>query len=186
MATWAGWQGDLIAAANLPDTSDVHTFLNDWGDSEKTGCTNNPVVISRVTATSTKCKQLTTTRTAQNYPSSAVGAAAFAAQLGSGNFPALAAALRSGHPYQVPSQHDVIGDLITWGAVTFAYELQQNYGPPQGGGGGGGGPNAPRAHKGWRSMRQSFNHKMPASLHASQRSGRAALRTLQRARKVRL
>lgn len=186
MATWSGWQGDLIRAAGLPDVSDVHTFLTDWAAAEKTGCTNNPLVISRATATSTKCKKLTDTRTAQNYPSSAIAADAFSAQLHSGNFGALLDALKSGTPFQVTSPHDVEQDLVDWGAVTYAFELQQNYGPSQPEGSGGGGAQAPKLHGGWKSMRHSFNHSMPRSLHASHRSTQAALRELGRVRKVKL
>lgn len=45
---------------------------------------------------------------------------------------------------------------------------------------------APKAHKGWKAMRTSFNTKMPAALHSSHRTTAAALRTLQKARKVKL
>lgn len=45
---------------------------------------------------------------------------------------------------------------------------------------------APKAHKGWQSMRTTFNSKMPAALHSSHRTTAAALRSLAKARKVRL
>lgn len=48
------------------------------------------------------------------------------------------------------------------------------------------GVKAPRAHKGWNSLRDTFNTTMPKSLRASQHSTSAALRTLQKARKVKL
>jgi hypothetical protein len=50
-----------------------------------------------------------------------------------------------------------------------------------------GGPiKAPKAHGGWSDVRKSVNHRMPKSLRHSQRKTRAALRSLQRARRVRL
>lgn len=50
-----------------------------------------------------------------------------------------------------------------------------------------GGPiKAPKAHGGWGSIRKSVNRHMPGSLRRSQRKTRAALRTLHRARRVRL
>jgi hypothetical protein len=50
-----------------------------------------------------------------------------------------------------------------------------------------GGPiKAPKAHGGWTDVRKSVNRHMPAGLRRSQRKTRAALRTLSRARRVRL
>jgi hypothetical protein len=77
----------------------------------------------------------------------------------------------------------VLDDGVTRpnGDVVFKYSGTTQPRPP-----GPGAVKAPRAHKGWQAMRVSFNHKMPDGLHASQRSTDAALRMLQRVRKVRL
>lgn len=47
------------------------------------------------------------------------------------------------------------------------------------------GAGAAHAHHGWTDIRHSINHTMPAALRASQKSTRAALRSLGRGRKVR-
>jgi hypothetical protein len=50
-----------------------------------------------------------------------------------------------------------------------------------------GGPiKAAKAHHGWADVRKSVNRHMPHALSASQRNTRAALRTLHRARRVRI
>lgn len=46
--------------------------------------------------------------------------------------------------------------------------------------------NAPRAHKGWHELRRSMNTNWPHALRDSEKLTRAALRSLHRARKVRL
>lgn len=45
---------------------------------------------------------------------------------------------------------------------------------------------APQAHSGWASIQKSVNKRMPNSLRSADRSLEAALRSLNRARKVRL
>lgn len=45
---------------------------------------------------------------------------------------------------------------------------------------------AAHAHGGWNDLRRAFNHTMPASLRSVKRANRAALRSVARARKVRL
>lgn len=51
---------------------------------------------------------------------------------------------------------------------------------------GGGTVKAARAHGGWHDVRVSINKHMPAALRSSHRNTQAALRSLSRARKVRL
>lgn len=58
------------------------------------------------------------------------------------------------------------------------------YGGPTAGAGGG--ITASRAHHGWADVRHSLNHVMPGALRASETRTRAALRSLSRARKVKL
>jgi len=185
VATWQGWQTDLLKAAGLPTSADNRTFLTDWGAAEKTNCTNNPVVISFKARGSTNCKPLTNTRTAQNYQNHGQAGSAFSNQLHSGNFPHLLGALRDGTPFSVPSPHDVIADLIVWGAVNYAFQLEQNYGPGQPPPpSGGGGVHDSHALNGWNDLRHVVNHDMRPALLYSQRTTAAALRRLGHARKV--
>jgi hypothetical protein len=67
------------------------------------------------------------------------------------------------------------------GELVFDYAGKKKPGPP-----GDGSLNAAKAHGGWKSIRKSVNHHMPAALSKSQRTTQAALRTLNRAHKVRL
>ena len=53
--------------------------------------------------------------------------------------------------------------------------------PVSGGGGG-----TPHAHHGWAQIQRSVNHNLPHALNTSQRNTQAALRTLAKARRVRL
>lgn len=48
------------------------------------------------------------------------------------------------------------------------------------------GAKAAHLHSGWKDLRHSFNHDMPVSLANAHRSLAAGLRTVKRARKVRL
>lgn len=185
MSSWAGWQSQLLSAANLPGTSSNSAFLSDWNNSANSNCQNNPVDISRSATGATDCRPLTTSRTAKNYTSHAQAASTFAQQLQSGNFPHLFAALNSGTPYSVPSPHDVIADLILWGSASFAYMLSQNYGPPSGGGDGSVNIHAPQVLRGWKDVRHSAQTVMPEALRSSDKAIRRALQQLARARKVR-
>lgn len=77
----------------------------------------------------------------------------------------------------------VVDDGVTRpnGDLVFKYSGKTQPGPP-----GGGSVKAPRAHKGWNALRHTFNAEMPKAIRSSQHSTAAALRTLQKARKVRL
>jgi len=187
MAAWSGWITDLLAAAKLPYTQGNQTWMGDWHNSADSNCKNNPVDISRGATGATNCHKLTGTRTAKNYRSHGSAQTAFNGQLRSGNFPHLLAALKSGDPYGVAKPADVITDLEKWGSLTFAFELTQNYGPPHGQPPPpSGNIKAPQVHTGWRDLQHSFNSHMRQELDQAHRTTNAALRTLQKARKVRL
>lgn len=62
------------------------------------------------------------------------------------------------------------------------FSSSDTYGAPSGSGGI---LRGPHALSGWKALRRSVNKGMPEALNASQRSRRAALRSLSRARKVR-
>ena len=59
-------------------------------------------------------------------------------------------------------------------------------GPVPTSGGGGSSSHAPRAHSGWNDLRRTLNRDMPKALRTSEANTAAALRSLSRARRVRL
>lgn len=67
------------------------------------------------------------------------------------------------------------------GDIVFKYSGASPPQPP-----GGDGVKAPRAHQGWHDLRHSLNTKWPHALRDSERLTRAALRSIGRARRVRL
>ena len=190
MTTWAGWESQLADALNVQDTTEVGYLLRTWGSEEASTCANNPVAASRKASGSTNCKQLPNGLSAQNYTSRASGLAAAAAQLKSGNYPHLWAAIESGNPYNVVNTQQVADDLTKWGAqaTSVAYLLEVSNGtfgsgvplqaPP--------GIKAARLHRGYSDLQRSVNKHLPDALHSSRRSLNAGLRSLARARKVRL
>lgn len=187
MSVWSGWQAALIAKANIPDSIFNQDFLNEWHSNAASNCHFNPVDISHKTTGSTNCKGIGGGHTAQNYTTHAHSASAFASQLHSGSYPSLAAALKSGSPYTLGDKNGVVSDVAKWGSENFSFALSESFKPPgSGGGGGGGSPNAPSIHRGWTDLRKTVNSTVPDSVRYSDKLGRAALRDLQRARKVKL
>lgn len=184
MATWQGWQAQLLTAASLPTAEATQEFLFDWSQHAASDCQNNPVDISHVLGTRRDCHKLTATRTAQNYTTHGNAATAFKDEIHSRNFPHLLAALKVADPYQEPNPSSVAADLRVWGSPAFAtyYLSHSNVGTGAGGDGGSGA--IPHAHKGWEDLRKSVNHKLPGSLKQSDRNVAAALRSLGRGRKV--
>lgn len=67
------------------------------------------------------------------------------------------------------------------GDVIFKYSGKTQPGPPPGPG-----LDATQALKGWKALRKSVNKGMPQALNYAQRGNHAALRSLSRARKVKL
>jgi len=183
MSTWLHWQADLLEAANLPNTRLNRSFLTAWERSEPTTCHRNPLWISHKERGSTNCRRDSITgKHAQNYLSIGSAKAAFAAQLHSGAFGNLLNAFHSGNPY---SLHDVAADLVAidldyWPARKFAAQYANGQNPPAGT------LNAPQALAGWQSLRRSINRGMPQTLDHAQRVNGQTLRTLSRARKVRV
>src|SRR5215472_7936490 len=187
MATWNGWQEQLLTAAKLPTAESTQNFLYDWSQHATSDCRNNPVDISHAATGATNCHKLTKTRTAKKYVSHAQAATAFSAQIHSGNFPSLLAALKTADPYQSPDAAGVAADFSKWGSAAMAtyYTNHASTGSGSGSTGGGDGSFA-HAHNGWTDLQHSINDNMPAALRASQRNTSAALRALSKARKVRL
>lgn len=77
----------------------------------------------------------------------------------------------------------VLADGVTRanGDIVFKWSGKTQPGPPGGSGGG-----TPHTHAGWNSIRKSVNKHLPRDLRASHRMTSAALRSLSRARRVRL
>ena len=84
--------------------------------------------------------------------------------------------LCGGHTY-----HHTPGDNRKNGDLIFA-----DQGVTSGGGSGSQTVNAPRALKGWKAVRKAWNRKLPATINYATHGNDAALRSLHKARKVRL
>lgn len=183
MGTWTGWREQLLAAAGVTKSADNLTFLSDWHKYANTDCRDNPVDISLNISGASPCKLTSNPQhRARNYASPDQAAGQFAAQLNSGTYPHLLAALQSGSPYD-PTGSDQVGhDLGVWGSAKFgahyAAEVNAKIGS--------GSITAARAHHGWSDLQHSINHNMPTSLRNAERNTRVALRSLSKGRKVRL
>jgi hypothetical protein len=187
VATWAGWQLELLRAASLPTAEITGEFLFTWSEHAASSCRNNPIDISRAAAGATNCRKLTSSRTAKNYGSHAAAAHAFSVQIHSGAFPALLRALRSAIPYQQPDPAAVAADLRKWGSPAMAtyYLNHSQTGSGGGSGGGGGAGGQPHVHKGWHALRRSVNHRMPKAIAKAEHLNRLALRATSHGGRVR-
>lgn len=182
MATWSGWQQQLLRAAGLPTSANNVSFITAWNKHANTNCRNNPVDISLDISGASPCKLTANPQhRARNYSSHDQAAGQFASQLRSGPYPRLLAQLDDSDPYNTDKYPGVTGDLTQWGSEKFAnwYSTQITNSLT------GGGVTAPLAHKGWADLRRSANHRGPSELHDSDRLTTAALRALSHARKVR-
>ena len=184
MATWTGWQADLLGRAGFATTDGNLHFMSAWGSHSKTDCSSNPVMISWPLGRSKNCEPLgIRSLQIQAYTSQAQGASAFDQQLRQDNYSHLISALQGGDPYNLPNDaaKQVYNDLIRWGtpeaANAYAVATYASQVP---------GLKTPKAHEGWKALQVSINQHMPQELDASRRTTDAALRTLQKARKVRL
>lgn len=185
MTTWAGWEADLLKALGVPNTAESRAFLDSWTGAAPANCPNNPLLASKPESGSGDCAELTASRTAQAYRSHAQGINATVAELRSGNFPHLLAALESGHPLAVSDPGQVAADLAKWGVSHFANEYLALAQEQASSGGGPSAPAASHAHKGWGDIQHSVNRRLPTALNQASRYNRAALRALARRRRVR-
>lgn len=177
MAAWSGWEGQLLTALGIKRTQNDVDFLDLWHTDTSNLGKNNPVDATEPWAGS----KVINDAGIRDYPSHTAGIGATAEQLRTAPYAAILAALKSGDPYTVNDYVKVADELTTWGSVTFAgdYLNTSQAGAPK--------PlTAPRAHKGWADMRHSVNHNWPAALRSSEHQIAAALRSLSRARKVKL
>lgn len=187
MSTWSGWVGDFLAAGRIINTPPNRNFLTAWANhANSPNCRRNPIDLHSKVGASTNCAHPAGfTWWTQSYASHADSARAFANQVNSLQFGAILDTLGTGNPFQDPGHKQVADALRTWGSTNFADWYLAQFTSGGGGGGGGGGGNT-SIHKGWDDLRKSVNHKLPAALHDSQKGSAAALRQLQRARKVKL
>lgn len=177
MSAWSGWAGQLLTLLGFKNTQNDLDFLDLWHTDTSDLGKDNPIDATEAWAGSTVVNDAGI----RNYPTRSAGLHATAKQLHQPEYAAVLAALKSGNPYTVNDPAKVTDELKTWGSVTFAdayTSLTQTPPPKQ--------ITAPRAHKGWADMRKSINHHWPAALAASEHQIAVALRSLSRARKVRL
>ncbi len=133
MASWVGWEQDVLAAGGWPVTPSNVRFLSEWHPYELSNCNNNPLNTTLVTSTSTRCNSAGV----QNYPTTAAGARATANTLKGAFYPNIQAALSQGDPYLYAGSIAVSEEITTWGTPNYAaHYLQQvtgTTGPPLGG-----------------------------------------------------
>lgn len=191
MSTYKGWQRDLLHAAKLPDTSHNRQFLSDWHAASLIDCALNPVDLTTKRRHSKDCKTYSGPRSGsifyQAYAHSTDTRAAFAEQINSTRYNLIQKALADGNPYDTAKITTDDADLIEtalayWGSAAWGADYANIIaagGPP---------PTlkAPQALKGWGRLQHAMNHELPGAIKASQHSRAAALRALDRARKVRL
>lgn len=183
MSVWSGWQADLLAAAKFPNSTANRDFLTAWHQHATSNCTRNPVDISKQTGQWTACKHLDPGRTANNYGSQKAAADAFAGQVYGTEFLGLNAGFFNNSLSVATASKQVIAEIALWGSADFAAFLTQQ---SANAGGGGGSTKSPGIHKGWTELRKSVGANLPNAFRDSDRMTRAALRSLSRARKVRL
>lgn len=187
MATWPGWEPDLLRAAQIANSANRRKFLDDWHAHADSDCRNNPVDLTVQSAGSSDCASLPAIGArAQNYTTTGNAGHAFFAQLHSGRFPALLHALQSTNPYTVTNTGTVAEELSLWGSQTFSGIYFTETANAPGRGGGPVGAKAPHAHQGWHALRRSVNTNLPAALRDSEKAVRRARQALTHARKVRL
>lgn len=198
MGVYTGWQRDLLAVVKLPDTAANRRFLSDWHSHASSDCKLNPVDLTHVIKDagsggarhSQDCKAVTLPSGSahfQAYDDRVWTRTAFAAQLTSGDYPHLRHALRTGNPYSpqrfnLTAAQAIAADLGAWGSGAFGNAYIKTMAA--------GGPipqvKAARLHKGYADLQRSVNHRFPQALRRSQHSVNAGLRSIARARKVRL
>lgn len=183
MSVYNGWRVDLLSAVKLPNTKPNRDFLAAWHAHAESDCDLNPIDLTAHNDHSKNCKPTGFVgRSYQSYDDRVWTRTAFAAQIESGKYPHLRAALKSGNPYTFGNYVGVTADIGQWASQTYAnvyLAVMSAGGPP---------PTlkAPQALQGWHGLQVAVNRRLPAAIHASQKHRHAALRQLNRARKVRI
>jgi hypothetical protein len=178
MADWTGWEADVLAQGNWPDTPQNVRFLQDWHTYEESSCNNNPLNTTLTTSTSTVCNSAGV----KNYPTTTAGAKATADTLGEAYYFAIAAALKTGDPYSVADSATVAQQITTWGTPNYASFYLTQVGGGQSGAAAS--PQAtasvfaPGALSGWADFRNSVNSHLPTQMARAQALRNATLKTL--------
>src|SRR5438067_8174820 len=115
MATWSGWQNDLLNRLGLPSTAANVRFLAEWNAARPTQCTNDLVNTSYDGFSGSPSRL-----GCWNYPTRADGLNATAAQLHQAAYAAILAALRSGNPFTVNDPGRLADALQAWGSIEYA------------------------------------------------------------------
>ncbi len=123
MSAWDGWVADMISGLDIPAGGDNTNFLTNWATYDRTACRFNPLIASHKEPGSTACKRLNSLNTAQAYDSHADAIAGTKAQLDSGAYTHLRAALHSGDPIGYEPLSGVTLDLQKWGAVNWSAQV---------------------------------------------------------------
>lgn len=183
MTTWAGWISYFLSAVPAPDTAGNVTFLQTWAaHADHPGCAMNPIDLHAKNSGSRNCADTGFVNKAiQAYTLHTYARTAFYAQIQSGRYPHLVAALKSGDPYTYADWQALVGELADWPSDRF-----QNLYLAQRSAGAGPGVTATNAFSGWSDLRRSINHRMPSTLRDSHAAVKAGARAVARARKVRL
>lgn len=185
VSVYTGWKPDLLSTDNFPETTGNLRFLTEWHANADSSCGLNPIDLTAKNTGSSNCKGAALPYRPnahyQTYSDRSWTRTAFYAQITSGDYPNLRAALRAGHPYKVADYGAVAQDIGMWGSSTFAdvyLREMESGGPP---------PTlaAPQALRGWADMQRSINRHLPAALHDSARLRAHAQRQLARIGKVR-
>lgn len=186
MATWPGWETQLLAAAGLPTSAANRQFLDDWAaHANRPNCARNPVDISHKAAGSSNCGSLPSGRTAQRFASHASAAGAFAAQLTATAYSHLHRVLAASNPYDSSMAAGVALDLQKWGSTKFQQAYIAETGIGSGVGGTGGASSAPHATKAWGDLQTQVNRTLPSSLRRVGGLQAATSTALRRHRRVR-
>jgi len=181
-STWQGWEKELLKFLQLPTTAANVQFLRDWNARKHSDCNNNPIDLTYDSGNATNCQRSYRASHPwyQSYKRPGDAMAACSSQFIVVGYDALAAALQSGDPYGVDYFARVEKDLSRWGADGFAvwyYNEAQRQQTQL---------TAAHLHKGWAHLQHTFNRGMPKSLKHGHRAVEAGLRSIHRARKVRL
>lgn len=187
MAAWSSFPTDLLDKASLSTADMTVQFMWDWNSAASSNCTNNPVDVSRSVSGSSACKKLSASRTARNYPSHDAAASAFSAQVHSGAYPHLLAALKTDNPYAYSDPASVVGDLNKWGSPKQAayYGTFAKPGSGSSGGSGGSGASLPKGHTGFNDFQKALGHSLPTNLRRSKIIRGRVLQKLGAPRRVR-
>ena len=185
MATWTGWENQLLNAAGIIVTPPNRQLLDLWAKNALTSCRNNPIDLSHNVSGSTQCGALPGIFAhARNYTTHAKAASAFDQEIHASFAAQLLKAMDTGNPFQVKYASDVASVFVSWGTDKMLNAYLNAAGAGGGGGGGGGGGIAPRTHKAWGDLQRSVNTHLPAAINHAAKVNAATLQKLRHVHRV--